>query len=813
MKKLLALALTLCMLCTLVPTFALADYGGSCGDNLRFEVKGSVLTISGTGEMKDFESTEYSSKAPWYSSCSRITEIIIENGVESIGNRAFKNFNSLTKVTIPETVTEIGAYAFRNCGMTEISIPGSVKTIGNNAFWECKKLTSVTLNEGLVRIGAGAFSDCKSLSSISIPKSVECVDGEAFYNTSALTQNEYGQFIDTCLVYAPRSEEHMEEYSIPEGTELIASDAFYFNQQIGTLKIPASLINISPAAFSCKYLGKIVVDENNPCYCDVDGVLFTKDMKTLLKCPDEITGVYTVPDGVETIADEAFWEAGISGIVFPESMKTIGAQAFRNSSIESVNIPDGVEIDTSSAFYGCEKLKNVYLSSGIGEIGTYMFYGCSALETVFIEEGITSIGIGAFSCSGVKTVYVPDSVKSIKSDAFSDCKNLENIYLGNGLESIGNYAFQCCGKLSSIHIPNSVTGIGSGAFKNSGLKYIEFPAELKYVNPEICCGCSKLEYAVIPTKVESIGNWAFEYCNSMTEVYLPLSLKTVGEEAFTKCTSLTYVIYEGSSAQYNNIELKGMAYYGSNDGLINAPYLTYSADYHIHSYTAVNISGTCVTDGYRNNVCICGDSYKNHFTLAEGHHMSDGVCSVCGVGENTFEDVKEGSVYYDSVLWAYYHSPQITGGFTPTEFHPGKDCTRAQVVTFLWRAAGCPEPETEDCPFEDVKNEGSMVPYYKAILWAAESGITKGTDATHFSPQTPVTRAQFVTFLYRYNGKPDIISQYVTFSDVNANSVYAPAIMWAVEQGITNGYGANEFRPDMTCTRWHVVTFIFRNLA
>ena len=813
MKKLLALVLTLCMLCTLVPTFALADYGGSCGDNLSFEVKGNVLTISGTGKMKDFESTEVSSKAPWSSSGSNVTEIIIEEGVESIGDYAFKNFVALTKVTIPENVTEIGEYSFRNCGMTEINIPGSVKIISRYAFWECVNLTSVTLNEGLVRIGFSAFSECRNLSSINIPKSVECVDGEAFFDTKACTKNEYGRFIDACLVYFPWSEELMEEYSIPEGTELIASNACSSSLKIGTLKLPASVKSISPAALTCGYLGEIVVDENNPYYCTVDGVLYTKDMKTLVKCPACVKGVYTIPEGVENIEKEAFMYADVSGIVFPESLKTVGQKAFAYSALESVNVPGIVGFDTASAFYRCEKLKNVNISASLGEIGMYMFYGCSALETVFMEEGITGIGVGAFSCSGVKTVYVPDSVKSIEADAFSDCNKLENVYLGNGLETIGNYAFQSCINLKSIHIPNSVTGIGSGAFQYSGLTYIEFPAELKYVNPKICRSCRQLEYAVIPTKVETIGDKAFEHCDNMTEVYLPLSLKTIGENAFTKCGNLTYVIYEGTAAQFEKIELRGMAYYGSNDGLINAAYLLHDADYHIHSYTGIDVSGTCVTDGYRNNVCICGDSYKNHFTLAEGHHMTDGVCRVCGTGENPFVDVKEGTVYYDSILWAYYHSPQITGGFTATEFRPANNCTRAQVVTFLWRAAGCPEPETEECPFVDVVNEGNMKPYYKAILWAAEAGITNGVDSTHFGPQNPVTRAQFVTFLYRFNGEPEIISQYVTFSDVNAQSVFAPAIMWAVENGITNGYGGNEFRPNMTCTRWHVVTFIFRNLA
>ena len=154
----------------------------------------------------------------------------------------------------------------------------------------------------------------------------------------------------------------------------------------------------------------------------------------------------------------------------------------------------------------------------------------------------------------------------------------------------------------------------------------------------------------------------------------------------------------------------------------------------------------------------------------------------------------------------------ITNGFTPVEFRPSAECTRGQVVTFLWRAKGCPEPNITENPFVDVSADS---PYYKAILWAFEQGITTGYDETHFSPDKTCTRGQVVTFLWRCEGKPAPETTENPFEDVSAEGYTAPyyeAILWAAEQGITTGYDASHFCPDKTCNRGQVVTFIYRDM-
>ena len=170
-----------------------------------------------------------------------------------------------------------------------------------------------------------------------------------------------------------------------------------------------------------------------------------------------------------------------------------------------------------------------------------------------------------------------------------------------------------------------------------------------------------------------------------------------------------------------------------------------------------------------------------------------------------FTDVPEGAFYDEPVQWAVDNG--ITNGLTDTTFGPDAACNRAQVVTFLWRAEGCPEPTATSHSFVDVQ-AGSF--YEKAVLWAVENGITTGTDATHFSPNAVCNRATVVTFLHRAAGAPAVENANNPFSDVPADSWFTAPVLWAVEQGITNGLSATEFGPTANCNRAQVVTFLYR---
>ena len=228
-----------------------------------------------------------------------------------------------------------------------------------------------------------------------------------------------------------------------------------------------------------------------------------------------------------------------------------------------------------------------------------------------------------------------------------------------------------------------------------------------------------------------------------------------------------------------------------------------------------NVDATCTEDGSYDSVVYCAEcgeeiSRETVTVPALGHDFVDGVCTRCDEKQdvptvNPFVDVNEGDFFYDSVLWAVEEG--ITTGVSDTHFDPTGACVRGQVVTFLWRAAGSPEPTITENPFVDVPAD---VFYYKAVLWAVEKGITTGVDATHFGPLNVCNRAQVVTFLWRAAGSPEPTSTDNPFVDVPADAFYYKAVLWAVEKGITTGVDASHFGPTTDCNRAQVVTFLYR---
>lgn len=175
--------------------------------------------------------------------------------------------------------------------------------------------------------------------------------------------------------------------------------------------------------------------------------------------------------------------------------------------------------------------------------------------------------------------------------------------------------------------------------------------------------------------------------------------------------------------------------------------------------------------------------------------------------ENPFVDVKKDDYYYDAVIWAV--GKGIAKGVTDTTFQPNASCTRAEMVTFLYRAAGSPEPTNKVNPFTDVAEDSY---YYKAVLWAVEKGIAKGTSETTFSPNDTCTRGQTVAFLYRYANSP-AVSGSNSFADVSETAYYYNATLWAMSEKVTEGTSATTFSPNDLCTRGQIVTFLYRYMG
>ena len=214
-----------------------------------------------------------------------------------------------------------------------------------------------------------------------------------------------------------------------------------------------------------------------------------------------------------------------------------------------------------------------------------------------------------------------------------------------------------------------------------------------------------------------------------------------------------------------------------------------------------------VTDSKGQEIKLDQANGKYTFTMPNSAVKVTAVFQAAQTSENPFVDVTKSAYYYDAVLWA--KEKGVTGGTDATHFSPEEACTRAQIVTFLWRAAGSPEAKSAES-FSDVAADAY---YAKAVAWAVEKGITTGTGEGKFSPEDTCTRAQGVTFLFRALGAQDKEAASTGFQDVPAGSYYEKAVAWAVEKGITEGVGDQRFAPDENCTRAQIVTFLYRAMA
>lgn len=249
-----------------------------------------------------------------------------------------------------------------------------------------------------------------------------------------------------------------------------------------------------------------------------------------------------------------------------------------------------------------------------------------------------------------------------------------------------------------------------------------------------------------------------------------------------------------------------------------------------HDFVAEVKAPTCTAGGYtRNNCRTCDAYYISDYTEPLGHRYDHGVitkeptrtamgrmrytCSGCNdtyenmipTLSNPFEDIPWDVFYTTPVLWAA--TVGITRGIDETHFAPDQPCTRAQVVTFLWRRAGKPTPQSRENPFTDVP-AGSF--FEQAVLWAYETGITTGTDSTLFSPELICNRAQVVTFLHRFRGCPEPFRN-GAFADVPEGSFFHKAVLWAAQTEITLGMDNGLFCPELTCNRAQIVTFLYRD--
>ena len=910
-KRIVSFILAALLICTLLPTSVFAAdivASGTCGaqgNNLAWSLDSDgTLTISGRGEMHDYNYFYLDNRTPWVDYNEQIKTVIVKSGVTSIGTYAFFECRALTQVDIADTVRSIGNYAFYTCwDLANVVMRNGITSIGDWAFYSCYALTDITLPASLISIGEGAFSGCYKLEQITIPSSVTSIGSLAFNACDALN----------------------------------------------SVNIPASVTHIGDGAFAnCSKLWKIDVAENNPNYCADYYALFNKDKTCLLRSGVlQYEIIYQIPDSVTSIGAYAFSGNDALALIFiPDSVTSIGAYAFSNcTNLSSLDIPASVKSIEWGLFSGCTELTKVTLPDGITSISNSMFDECSSLSEIIIPDSVTAIENMAFErCTSLTSINIPRNVKSIGWYTFHGCNSLTDVYydgteqewkqihfeshnggidgatkhfnpynLGEETYSFRNFIdVECEGhghcfgmSMTSSAYYMGILDEGQVGAVNGNVYAL---SKTDTVKAPICyyqkLQGSKSKAAIVAggsyylnKKFDISSDWAeivnyvkdHSFDDKGTLQVTTISWKSKDDEYGAHAVNfLRYSVVNGQERIYvydNNIPnketylYKGLDgkvyqapsstfadgiisidlrsvekyfsivgnYFDSNDRAMQEKYLSHAI---YAEKGAISVSGateylfiagdteseyvvfeipegceTATITPHVDNATFTyldeeysfgkiNDETKGEFKLSDSAEENNASLTIQNEGtyENPFVDVAEDAVYYDAVLWAYYHEPeQITSGFTATEFRPGNPCTRGQVVTFLWRAAGCPEPTGDTSMFKDASSIAA--PYQKAVAWAVEKGITTGFADGTFRPNDSVTRAQFVTFLWRYEGKPATSGSIAGFTDASSISdPYQQAVAWAVEKGITTGYNDGSFRPNATCTRWAVVLFMYRDM-
>ena len=332
-----------------------------------------------------------------------------------------------------------------------------------------------------------------------------------------------------------------------------------------SLTIPASITYIAPDAFKGSYssrshIKEFIVDENNTEFASIDGNLYTKDGKTLLRYAGgkEDTS-FTVPSGVAIIGRNAFANAmNLESVFVSEGVEVIKESAFFYCvNLKTISLPESLKVVEGGMFYTCENLKSVYFPNGIEEMGAWMFQYCRNLESVHLPEGLTEIPDGLlWCCYELKEVNIPEGVTKIGEQSFISCASLTEITLPEGLTSIGPSAFKGCAGLTEIRIPASLTYIGSSAFVDceSVEKYIVDANNPVFTSIADCLcikdGMMLMNYPLgkkdttftVPDEINCVLLLAFSRCQAIEEIVIPDSVTYLGEYAFNECKNLKKVV-------------------------------------------------------------------------------------------------------------------------------------------------------------------------------------------------------------------------------------------------------------------------------
>ena len=648
---------------------------GTCGDDLTWKYEDGTLTISGSGPMYDYPNETAIPWYYWLNN-GMVDTMVIGSGVTGFSLGAFFNYGGGIdqvyyegtlaqwcaidfpdrfanptsdtenmyidgrrlegELVIPEGVTSIGDYAFVCCyDITGITLPEGLEQIGKEAFWWCWSVTSVNLPEGLVSIGKYAFERVR-MDSITIPESLTEIGDHAFYDCDRLRQVTIPDWVTSIGNSAFADCDVLTRIHIPEGITQISDSAFSGCYNLTEINIPESVTRIGNYAFSgCASLTRIHIPE---------GVMEIGDGAFSGCC--SLAGI-DLPDGLTELRKGVFSGCGsLTGIVIPEGVTGIGDYAFSGCQrLKAIEIPEGVTSIGEYAFYGCRSLSNLVLGNRIASIGDRAFDNCSSLAhiqfygskeewfsivikdgnleqaevhygqkemdtcaacqdpqniehdwnrvsdgfiycTICGEQGSAvehcgdyltwSLEDGVLTISGrgemydfdetaapwqafskcFHTVVIEGGVSNVGEEAFSGYANLTDVIINGSVTIIERNAFAGCSRLRHVSLPNTLKTIYFSAFRDCvSLTSVTIPSSVTLIRESAFAYCISLKEVVIPDSVTQIEGAAFYGCYELTNVVIGKNVKQIGRVVFGQCATLEHILFDGSQEQWEGLEI------------------------------------------------------------------------------------------------------------------------------------------------------------------------------------------------------------------------------------------------------------------
>lgn len=450
-----------------------------------------------------------------------VSSVSIPSTVTYIGNSAFRGCSQLSEIVIPDGVVSIGQYAFSASGLVSVDIPDSVTTLDRGAFERCSRLTEISIGSGITELPLDVFASCYSLTSVTIPGTVETING-SFHDSR-----------------------NIRDITMGDGVKRIEGNAFANLPHITSIEIPDSVTYIGPAFSGCTGIESVAIPDS---VVEMEG---TFSGCTSLK---EVS----FGSGLTTLGDDSFSQCAFTEVTVPSSIRTLG-DAFSNcTSLVDVTIEEGVT-RMEGGFSGCPNLADVILPSTVTYLGP-VFPGCMSIKTIIIPEGVSMMDGTFMACAGLESVEVSGEM-SLGSDTFSACTSLSQIDISK-FRSIGDGAFLTCTSLTDVEFHEYITTIGSMAFAGcTNIRDVNISTASHFdisIGSMAFSDCWNLESVYVGENVTRVGDEAFRDCAALNQLTF-LSMGTVGDDVFSGCREISYAHIDNDKIlkgldSYSNLE-------------------------------------------------------------------------------------------------------------------------------------------------------------------------------------------------------------------------------------------------------------------